>query len=70
VLAYCAGEKSNISEAIASRNQRTLHLVAQNVVKRVKACIQEKVGTSSTFYELYFRFHCVVVLRSETSVAF
>jgi hypothetical protein len=28
------------------------------------------VGSSSTFYELYFRFYFIVVLRSETSVAF
>jgi hypothetical protein len=27
------------------------------------------VGTSSTFYEQNFRFYCIVVLRSETSVA-
>jgi len=30
VLVYCAGEKGNISEAIASINQRTLRRVAQN----------------------------------------
>jgi hypothetical protein len=33
VLVYCAGEKGNISEAIASINQRTLLQVAQNMVK-------------------------------------
>jgi hypothetical protein len=57
VLVYFAGEKGNISEVIASINQRTLHRVAQNKAKRVNA-------------ELYFRFYYTVVLRSETSVAF
>jgi hypothetical protein len=28
------------------------------------------VGTSSSYYELCIRFYCIVVLRSETSVAF
>jgi hypothetical protein len=28
------------------------------------------VGTSSMFYKLYFRFYCIVVLRSENLVAF
>jgi hypothetical protein len=41
VLVYCAEEKGNISEATASINQKTLHRVAQNMVKRVNACIQE-----------------------------
>jgi hypothetical protein len=36
--------KTNISEAIASINQRTLRRVAENMVKRVNACIQENVG--------------------------
>jgi hypothetical protein len=36
--------KMNISEATASINQRTLHRVAQNMVKRVNACIQENGG--------------------------
>jgi hypothetical protein len=44
VLVYCAGEKGNVSEAIANINQRTLRRVAQNTVKRVNACIQEKGG--------------------------
>jgi hypothetical protein len=34
-------KKGNISEAIANINHRTLHRVAQNMVKRVNACIQE-----------------------------
>jgi hypothetical protein len=37
---YCAGEKGNTAEVIASINQRTLRQVAQNMVKRVNACIQ------------------------------
>jgi hypothetical protein len=49
-------KRDNISEAIASINQRTLRRVAQNMVKRVNACIQE-------------RFYVIVVLRSETSFA-
>jgi hypothetical protein len=44
VLVYCAGEKSNISEATESINQRTLRRVAENMVKRVNACIQENDG--------------------------
>jgi hypothetical protein len=39
VLVYCAGEKGNISEVIASINQRTLLQVEQNMVKRLNACI-------------------------------
>jgi hypothetical protein len=62
---YCAGEKRSISEAIACINQRTLRRVAQNMVKRVNACIQENGGHFQHFYELYFRFYCIVVLRSE-----
>jgi hypothetical protein len=41
-MVYRAGEKGNISEAIASINQRTLRQVAQNVMKRVNDSIQEK----------------------------
>jgi hypothetical protein len=44
VLVYYAGEKSNISQAIASINQRSLSRVVQNMVKRVNACIQENGG--------------------------
>jgi hypothetical protein len=44
VLVYCAGEKGNISEAIASMNQRTLRRMTQNMVKRVNACIEENGG--------------------------
>jgi hypothetical protein len=44
VLVYCAGEKGNILEVIASINQRTLRRVAQNMAKRVNACIQENCG--------------------------
>jgi hypothetical protein len=44
VLVYCAGEKGNISEAIASINHRTLRQVAQNMAKRVNALIQENGG--------------------------
>jgi hypothetical protein len=44
VLMYCAGEKGNTAEAIASINQRTLRRVAQNMVKRVNACIQGNGG--------------------------
>jgi hypothetical protein len=36
--------KMNISEAIASINQRNLRRVAQNMVKGVNACIQENGG--------------------------
>jgi hypothetical protein len=42
-LVYSAGEKGKISEAIASINQRTLHRVAQNMVKQVIASIQENL---------------------------
>jgi hypothetical protein len=63
VLVYCPLEESYISKAIASINQRTLSRVAENMVRRI-------VGTSSTFFELYFRFYFIVVLRSEISVAF
>jgi exopolysaccharide biosynthesis protein len=49
VLVYCAGEKGNISEAIASINQRTLRRVAQNMVKRVNACIRENGGHFQQF---------------------
>jgi hypothetical protein len=72
VLLYCAGEKGNISEATASIlvTQRTLRRVAQNMVKRVNACIQENGGYFQPFYELYFRSYYIVALRSETSVAF
>jgi hypothetical protein len=41
VLVCCTGEKDNISEAIVSINQRTLRQVAQNMVKRENACIQD-----------------------------
>jgi hypothetical protein len=44
VLVYCAGEKGNISDAIVSINQRSLRRVAQNMVKRLNACIQENGG--------------------------
>jgi hypothetical protein len=44
VLVYCTGENGSISEAIASLNQRTLLRVAQNMVKRVNAYIQENGG--------------------------
>jgi hypothetical protein len=44
VLVYCAGEKGNFSEAIAGINQRTLRRVAQNMLKRVNAYIQENGG--------------------------
>jgi hypothetical protein len=37
VLVYCAGEKGNISEDIASTNQTNLFQVAQNMVKQVTA---------------------------------
>jgi hypothetical protein len=67
---YCAGEKGNISEAIASINQRTLSRVTQNVVKGVNACFRRMVGTYSIFYELYFRFYCIVVLRSEHPIVY
>jgi hypothetical protein len=70
VLLYCDGEKGKTSEAIASINQRTLSRVTRNMVKRVNACIQKNGGHFQHFYELYFRFCCIVVLRSETSVAF
>jgi hypothetical protein len=36
--------KGNISETIASINLRILRSVAQNVVKRMNACIQENGG--------------------------
>jgi hypothetical protein len=52
--------KTNISESTASTNQRTLRRVAKNMVKRVNAAIRRMVRTSSTFYELYFRFNCTV----------
>jgi carbon monoxide dehydrogenase subunit G len=44
VFVYCAGEEGDISGAVASMHQRTLHRVAQNMVKRVNACIQENGG--------------------------
>jgi hypothetical protein len=44
LLVYCAEEKGNISEAIASINQRTLRRVAQNMVKRLNTCIRENGG--------------------------
>jgi hypothetical protein len=62
VLVYCAGEKGNISKAIASINQGTLRRVARNMVKGVNACIQENGGHFQHLYELYFMFYCVVVL--------
>jgi hypothetical protein len=43
-LVYSAGERGKISEAIARKNQRTLHRMAQNMVKRVIASIQENGG--------------------------
>jgi hypothetical protein len=44
VLVYCAGEKGNVSEAVASINQRTVRRMAQNMVKQVNACIYENGG--------------------------
>jgi hypothetical protein len=44
VLVYCAGEKGNISDAIAGINQSTLRRVVQNMVKRLNACIQGNGG--------------------------
>jgi hypothetical protein len=44
LLVYCVGEKGNISETIASINQRTLRQVAKNLVKRVNACVQDNGG--------------------------
>jgi hypothetical protein len=41
---YCAGEKGEILENIASINQRTLRRVAENMKKRVSACIQDNGG--------------------------
>jgi hypothetical protein len=70
VMVYCAGEKGKISEDIASINQRTLHRVAQNMVKRVNACIQENGGHLKHLLRTDLRFYFIVVLRSETSVEF
>jgi hypothetical protein len=44
MLVFCAGEKGKMSEAIASVNQRTLRRVAQNMVQRVNAGVQENDG--------------------------
>jgi hypothetical protein len=44
VLVYCAGGKGNNSEAIAGTNQRTIRRVAQNMVKRMNAYIQQNGG--------------------------
>jgi hypothetical protein len=48
--------KANISEPVASINQRTLRRVAQNKAERVNACIQENHGHFQQFYELHFMF--------------
>jgi hypothetical protein len=61
-------EKCNMSEVIASINQRTLRRMAQNMVKRVDACIQENDGHFRHLLWTVFRFYFIVVLRSETSV--
>jgi hypothetical protein len=62
VLVYCAGEKGNISETIESINQIILRRVVQNMVKRANVCLQNNVGQCSAFYEVCFRFYCIVVL--------
>jgi hypothetical protein len=62
--------KTNIPEATASINQRTLRRVAQNMVKQGILAFRRMVSTSTSFFELYFRFYCILVLQNETSVAF
>jgi hypothetical protein len=44
VLVYCAGKRGNFTEAVANINQRTLRRVAQSMVNRANACIQENSG--------------------------
>jgi hypothetical protein len=66
----CAGEKGNISEAIASINQRTLRGVAQNMVKRVNACIQENGGHFQHLLLTVFQVLLYCSITSETSGAF
>jgi hypothetical protein len=56
--------------AIASINQRTLRRVAKNTVKGVNACIQENGGHFQHLSCTVFRVYCIVVLRSESSLAF
>jgi hypothetical protein len=71
VLVYCAVETgNNISEAITSINQKNSSLSGTEY-DETSECLHsgENVGTFSIFYELYFRFYYIVVLRSETSVA-
>jgi hypothetical protein len=62
---YCAGEKGNISEAIASINQRALLRVAQNRVTRVNACIHENGGHFQHLLLTVYQIYYVVVLRNE-----
>jgi hypothetical protein len=44
VLVYFGGERGKLLKAIEIINQRTLRRVAQNMVKRENACIQENGG--------------------------
>jgi hypothetical protein len=64
---YCAGEKGNISEPIASISQRTLRRVAQNMVKRVNACIQEKGGHYEVKLLLRFKMNALYIAFIHTS---
>jgi hypothetical protein len=71
VLVYCGGEKGNISEATASINQRTPRWMAQNMVKRLNACIQENCGHIQHLLWTVFQvsFHCSIT-KWNFSVAF
>jgi hypothetical protein len=54
---------------IARINQRTLRRVYRIWRNESMLTLKRIVGTSSTFYELHFRFYSIIVLRSVRRVA-